>query len=99
MPKPEESRLPEPSFEALVAGLATQALLSMGALKPPPGHDVRVDLDHARFTIELLRVLRERTKGNLSPEEESAVEELLHDLRMRFVAATKDAPPAGSEKK
>ncbi|MCI0343029.1 MAG: DUF1844 domain-containing protein [Planctomycetales bacterium] len=89
----EERRLPEPSFDALVAGLATQALLGMGALKPPPGHEVRVDLDHAKFTIELLRILRERTKGNLSAEEESALDELLHDLRMRYVAALSSASP------
>ncbi|MBI3471653.1 MAG: DUF1844 domain-containing protein [Candidatus Solibacter usitatus] len=80
--------LPPASFEFLVLTLRTQAEVQLGVLhfgdeneKPEP------DLDLARHSIDLLAVLAEKTKGNLTLEEQRLLENSLTELRFRFVQA------------
>jgi hypothetical protein len=72
------------SFERLVALISTQALLLMGALAPE-GQQPRVDVVGARQQIDLLEVLKEKTKGNLDQKEQSMLDNTLFELRMMFI--------------
>ena len=80
--------LPEANFRTLVSMLASQALMGLGTMQDPETRGVVVDLDGARFSIDLLGVLEERTKGNLTDEESSELTQILADLRARYVTIT-----------
>ena len=97
--------LPGADFKSLVGLLASQAVMGLGALADPKTKGVVIDLEGARFSIELLAMLEEKTKGNLDPVESEELAMLLRDLRARYVQvadmasrATKvptDAPGGG----
>jgi hypothetical protein len=93
--------LPPASFPMLVTSLATQALATMGQIPDPSGKSL-VQLDHARHVIDTLAMLEEKTKGNLTPEESQMMTQVLHELRMVFVAvsnAPAHEPPAEDKPK
>ena len=71
-------------FQALMGTLATQALMYMGAFPDESGRAM-VSLEHARFHIDLMGVLEEKTKGNLTKAESDELTAVMHELRMRFV--------------
>ena len=77
--------LPEPSFSTLVQTLASQALLYMGGVAVSGGEGM-VDLDTAKFQIDLLGVLEEKAKDNLTAEEQATLDVTLYETRMRFVS-------------
>ena len=86
----ERPRLPErASFAILASSLATQALMGLGDLENPFTKKQEVHIDEAKFHIDMLEVLEQKTKGNLSPEEARMLESLLFDLRMRYVDKSK----------
>ena len=77
--------LPEGNFAALVSMLTTQALFALGLLQVK-GQDKREpDLELAKYNIDMLQTLQEKTRGNLSPEEETVLSNTLNDLRMGYV--------------
>ncbi|MBI4590806.1 MAG: DUF1844 domain-containing protein [Candidatus Rokubacteria bacterium] len=78
---------PEPDLAALFILLANSALLNLGETPEAPGGVASMDLAQAKFSIDLLRVLKEKTEGNRSPDESQLLEGILHDLRLRFVRA------------
>ena len=78
--------LPPPTFEFLVFSLKTQAEVRLGLL--PFGEDEKeesADLPSARHAIDMLAMLMEKTRGNLSLEEQRLIENSLTELRFRFV--------------
>jgi len=77
-------------FTAFLLGLASTALIHMGASPHPDTGVVQRDEALARQSLDLLALLREKTRGNLSPEEERFFDALLTDLRLKFIGA---APP------
>jgi hypothetical protein len=89
-------------FQTIVSLLATQVMVSLGALPNPMSGEAEVHPIHAKHFIDLLGVLQEKTKGNLSPEEDQGLESLMHELRMGFLAVQNmpadpnPAPPAVS---
>lgn len=91
--------IPPASFEYLVFSMKMQAemqlgLLSFGAEKPEGPN-----LPAARHAIDLLSMIAEKTRGNLSLEEQRLIENSLTELRFRFVQASEGAqPPADAEK-
>ncbi len=83
-PQPE---IPEASFSVLLATLGTQAMAMMGLLPNPDGTgNTQVHLPMARHLIDMIGILEEKTKGNLSEDEAKALNENLHQLRMAYVA-------------
>ncbi len=73
-------------FYTFVLSLASSAFVHLGdAPHPDTGEPVKPNFPLAQQTIEILAMLREKTKGNLTPEEEKFMENLLTDLRLRFV--------------
>jgi hypothetical protein len=74
-------------FFTFVLGLASSVFVHLGdAPHPETGVPGKPELGLARQTIEILDMLREKTKGNLTEEESTFLENLLTDLRLRFVA-------------
>lgn len=77
--------LPEASFKSLVGMLASQAIMGLGAMADPQTNRVIIDLEGARFSIDLLDVLEQKTKGNLTDEEAEELRQILTELRSRYV--------------
>jgi Domain of unknown function (DUF1844) len=82
--------IPPASFEMLVTTLATEAMIGLGQFPHPMTGKMHPDAAQARYAIDMLEMLSEKTKGNLTPGEERGMRDLLHQLRMAFVAG----PPA-----
>jgi hypothetical protein len=83
------SQLPPASFPLLVTTLATQAMAALGQLPDPIENQPVVRLELAKHYIDTLAVLEEKTKGNLSGDEFAMLEQVLHELRMGFIAVSK----------
>jgi hypothetical protein len=81
--------MPPPTFPSLLVGLATSALINLGENHEPGPEPPRVDLPAAKRTIDLLGILKTKTKGNLESEEEALLETLLYDLRLKYVKASR----------
>ena len=78
------------SFSAFILGLASSALIHLGEAPNPENNNATgVDLTLARQSLDLLDLLRTKTRGNLSGEEEQLFQSLLTDLRLRFVEKSK----------
>lgn len=86
--------VPPGNFAALVSTLATQAVYSMGLMPVEGQQQPEPDLEIARFNIDMLATIEEKSKGNLSEEEERVIKSTLNELRMTYV---KLAGQPGSE--
>ncbi len=82
----------EASFLQFIGGFAFQTLVHLGKTPNPMTGAAGVDLPNAKYSIDLLGILQEKTKGNLTPEEDAQLASMLRDLRMEFVNASKAAP-------
>jgi len=80
-----DQELPEVTFGVIVSGFMMEALVSMGELEHPISKKKEEDLRHAKFVIDTLGILKDKTNGNLSKDETSLLESVLYDLRMRFM--------------
>jgi hypothetical protein len=83
-----DATLPEIDFGTFVMSLATSTLVHLGEVKHPEAAE-RKNLPLAKQTIDILGMLQEKTRGNLTKEEAQLLENLLLDLRMKYVAAKK----------
>ena len=81
--------LPAVDFHTFVLSLGSSALLHLGELEHPEVGARQKDLPLAKHTIDILVMLEEKTKGNLTPAEEKLIQSLLYDLRLRYVEAQK----------
>ena len=81
-------------FSSLVSGFMTEAMAFMGILAHPAMKGVKKDLKHAQYVINTLSMLKEKTAGNLTQQESDMLEEVLHQLRMGYVSASKDEETA-----
>lgn len=79
--------LPEVNFSTFVFSLSTSALMHLGELPDPQTRETCTNLPIAKQTIDILGMLQEKTKGNLSPDEDALLVNLLYELRMKYVAA------------
>lgn len=77
--------LPEGNFAALVSMLTTQALFALGLLKVKGQEEKEPDLEMAKYNIDILETIQEKTKGNLTKEEETVLANTLNELRMGYV--------------
>jgi hypothetical protein len=79
-----ESKL-EASFSLLTMSIASNAMMAMGLTADPQNGKTEVDKNLARFNIDLLVMLKEKTKSNLNSEEMGLIEHVLQDLQMKFI--------------
>jgi hypothetical protein len=84
----EFTSLPEVNFSSFLLSLSSSTLLHLGEIADPQSGEKRKDLALAKQTIDIIVLLRDKTKGNLTEEEQNLLEHLLYDLRMRFVKAS-----------
>ena len=75
-------------FQTFIVSLATSALIHLGEAPNPETGQTEASLPHAKQTIDLLALLQQKTSGNLSPDEAKLLQDLLRDLRLRFVQVT-----------
>jgi hypothetical protein len=91
----ERAEIPPADFQNFVSGMAAQVLMQLGAIPNPIKGEKAVDLAAARYSIDILQMLADKTKGNLTDEEDRYLRAALHDLRMRFVET---ASPRGEDR-
>ena len=89
--------LPPATFEFLVFSLKMQAELRLGIVAMPGEPQEAPDLRTARHTIDMLAMIQEKTRGNLSMEEQRLIENSLTALRFRFVQASEEAAKARAQ--
>jgi hypothetical protein len=74
----------EANFSTLVLSIGSSAAMALGLAPNPATGQVEKDLNLARFNIDLLRMLRDKTKGNLTADEQKFVESIVTDLQMKY---------------
>ena len=84
----QDSRESKMDFPTLVLSLTTTAMLQMGLVPDPVSQKVEKNLPAARQTIEILEILKDKTQGNLKPDEARLLDRCLHDLKMSFVQSS-----------
>ncbi len=77
--------LPQASLTTLISMIASQAMLSLGIIPDPRSRQRYVDLDMARYHIDTLKVIEDKTAGNLTDAERDLLNRTLYDLRTQFV--------------
>ncbi|HXH48247.1 MAG TPA: DUF1844 domain-containing protein [Terriglobia bacterium] len=89
-PEPEVEEASE-RFAMLVSYLSTTAMFQLGLLPGPGGEYIPADLANASRTIDLLEVLQEKTRSNLTSQESKLLDDVLYELRMTFLEVQKRA--------
>ncbi|MGD9039807.1 MAG: DUF1844 domain-containing protein [Desulfobacteraceae bacterium] len=89
-PKKEEAErgpLPEVNFNSLIFSLSSSVLLHLGEIADPLSGEKKIDIALAKHTIDTIAMLKQKTQGNLTEEEEKFLDSILTDLRLRYVKA------------
>ncbi len=81
--------LPEVNFTSLIFSLSSSALMHLGEMPDPQSGNSTLDLPLAKHAIDTIAMLKDKTQGNLSEEEQKFTETVLTDLRWRYVKAAK----------
>jgi len=81
-----EDKLPDVDFGTFVMSLASSVLVHLGEIAHPDTQGPNVNLALAKQTLDILGMLDEKTRGNLTKEEAQLLSNLLYDLRMKYVA-------------
>jgi hypothetical protein len=79
----------KPGFEVIVSTYATQAAVALGQIQNPITKKTEIDLPQAKFAIDLLQILDEKTKGNRTAEEDKFLEDCLYQLRMVYISKSR----------
>ena len=89
--KQQEQNLPPGDLQALISMLAMQTLFALGLIVPPDEKDKKPEpnLKLAKYNIDMLETLEEKTKGNLTDDEQAMLTNALSQVRMAFVEASK----------
>jgi hypothetical protein len=77
--------LPDITFSSFIFSLSSSVFISMGAMPDPNTGKTERNMARAKQTIDLLGMLRDKTKGNLTADEEGLFDHLLYDLRMTYI--------------
>ena len=85
----EQQAMPEIDFGMFVMSLASSVLVHLGEIEHPDSRARESNLPLAKQTVDILGMLREKTRGNLTQEEAQLLDNLLYDLRMKYVDAKK----------
>ena len=86
-PNNDQSKGMEANLSTLVLSIGSSAAMALGLAPNPMTNKLEKDLHLARFNIDLLRMLRDKTRGNLTPDEQKFIESIVTDLQMKFVTA------------
>ncbi len=108
-PPPREAGTPSPQrpqesassqgFGAFLSSLSMQAMIALGEIPHPMTNAPEEDLEQARYVIDVLGMFQDKTRGNLTPQEEQLLKGLLYELRMKYVAKTQQIARAAQQGK
>nr|WP_252379991.1 DUF1844 domain-containing protein [Desulfovulcanus ferrireducens] len=87
--KQETTNLPKVNFTTFVLSLSSSALMHLGEVPEPESGQVNVNMAMAKHTIDVLAMLEEKTRGNLTPQEDRLLKDVLFEVRMKFVQKAK----------
>ena len=85
----QETNIPEPDFNFFITTLALQASVALGKVPNPATNKVEEDPRQAKLIIDTLGMLKEKTQGNLTNEENQLLDNLLYELRMQYTSKNK----------
>jgi hypothetical protein len=88
---PMGGQMPPATFEMLLTTFATEAMVAMGQFPNPVTQEIIHSPEHAKYAIDMLQMLEEKTKGNLDEGEQTMMTDLLHQLRMFYVSSQESA--------
>lgn len=83
-----EKREMTPDFNLFISSLSMQALILLGEIDSPFTHKKEENMDQAKYVIDTISMLKEKTNSNLTDEEVSFVDNILYELRMKYTAKT-----------
>ena len=86
------------SFSSLVVTLSSTAWVSLGKISDPITGEVNQDLKAAKFSIDILIMLRDKTRGNLDDDETKMIEEVIHDLQSNYAESVFSAASGSGSK-
>lgn len=87
----QKQALPPIDFSTFVLSLASSAMVQLGEVSGPDGEKRKADCSAARQTIDILGIIEEKTKNNLTESEEKLLKSLLYDLRIKIVDVRKES--------
>ena len=85
----ENAQAPEINFIGYMTSLAYQAMVFLGAVPSPIDNTTEVNLPQAQFMIDTLQLLKEKTAGNLTQQEDDTINTFLYQLQMKFAEVSK----------
>ncbi|HHT9124521.1 MAG TPA: DUF1844 domain-containing protein [Candidatus Brocadiia bacterium] len=88
-PSTGKKQIPQANFTLFISGLATQSYILLGLIENPLTKQKEKDINQAKYLIDILNILEEKTKGNLTKDEQNYFKSLMYDLRMAFVECSK----------
>ncbi|MFA6280943.1 MAG: DUF1844 domain-containing protein [Candidatus Omnitrophota bacterium] len=83
--KEKQEAYHEPNFKIFMSSLSVQAMIALGRLENPMSGKTEMNLEQARFLVDTIGIIKEKTKGNLSEEEAKFLDDSLFSLRMMYV--------------
>ena len=92
--RPSAGQMPALEFSHFILSLATSTQVALGLIANPGTKVMHRDVEAARQTIDIIAMIQEKTKGNLSAEEAQLIEEVLYTLRMQYVQVTQNPTAA-----
>jgi len=84
-----ETQVPKADFGFFISSLAMEGLMALGEMENPFTKEKAINLRQAEYIIDIIDILKEKTKGNLKQEENTFIENILSDLKTRYVNKTK----------
>jgi hypothetical protein len=95
----QQEAIPDPTFAELINMIAMQAIVGFGGMAGPGGERIPPNLDIAKHYVDMLQVLEDKTKGNLTDDEKKLLDQVAYEIRMRYIqAASGGTPPPAPPK-
>ena len=98
-PYEQDIPLPEPTLLTLITGLAAQAMVSLGVFPNPIDGQTRILIHQGKHFVDTIAMLSEKTSGQQTPEETKTFDQVLHELRMIYMAALEEKKKRDAEPK
>jgi len=83
----KQYQMPDPTFSTFIASLSSSAMVQLGEIADPSTGQKQKNIPMAKHTIDIISLLQVKTKGNLTNDEDKLIQNVLTDLRMRYVSA------------
>lgn len=81
---PGEEQLPLPDFSSFIFSISTTVLMDLGEIEHPIDKEKKVNIKMAKHSIDVLDMIKEKTKGNLSEQEGALIDNIVTDLKLRY---------------